>query len=122
MARVLFLQPNFSTSLTCNEIKYHPPSRTMGAGKCTAIVRAGMLEFGPCTCTQGIFTIAPLSTLEVTCEQCSHSLSNHQDIQTGLTEALTPAQKPVKEHKGQILCPNNYFIITANNNVRTDSY
>jgi hypothetical protein len=92
----------------------------MGAGKCTAIVRAGMLEFGPCTCTQGIFTIAPLSTLKVTCEQCSHNLSDHQDIQTGssLTEALTPAQKPVKGFKSQILYPNNYILIIADDDVK----
>ena len=111
----------FSPVLPSSRIKQHSTSRTMAAGRCTAIVRVGTIEI-PCPCTEGIFTIAPLSTLEVTCKKCSHLLSDHQDTQTdpSPTENLTPVSN-YEEREGQILCPNNYFTITADNDVKTDS-
>ncbi|KAE8352425.1 hypothetical protein BDV28DRAFT_135151 [Aspergillus coremiiformis] len=59
--------------------KHTSTSRGISAGQCTGVVKTGVLGI-PCTCSQGIFTITSVSTLEVKCQNCDHLLSEHEDF------------------------------------------
>jgi hypothetical protein len=100
-----------------SEVEHTSTSRTMSTGRCTAIIKTGVLKIS-CPCSEGVFTLTSVSSLEVKCQRCDHLLSEHQDFRTesSPTEILASAgnfnhtQQHVWKRKCEILSHQRTYL------------
>jgi hypothetical protein len=70
-----------------------PPVRIMASGRCTKIITVGDYEYS-CQCPYGVFD-APISTLEVQCKKCTHTLVLHEDVSLDPASHSSQSKLPI---------------------------